>query len=122
MVRFWLLRRDVGLIPTKCISVYQSPDEASNQLELSPVADMTRHYSTRDLNRNTPNALLARYFKARVVLQGFDFTAIKETKIDAVDGRSASDSCPDELLKVADTLPSNDYVEVKRQQTVKFRV
>ena len=39
---------------------------------------MTRHYSTRDFFRNTPNALLARYFKARGVLQDFDFTAIKE--------------------------------------------
>jgi hypothetical protein len=38
---------------------------------------MTRHYSTRKFFRNTPNALLARYFKARGVLQDFDFTAIK---------------------------------------------
>ncbi len=45
---------------------------------------MTRHYSTRDFFRNTPNALLSCYFKARGVLQDFDFTAIKETKIDAL--------------------------------------
>ncbi len=45
---------------------------------------MTRHYSTRDFFRNMPNALLARYFAARGVLQDFDFTAIKETKIDGL--------------------------------------
>ena len=43
---------------------------------------MTRHYSPRDFFRNTPNALLARYFAAREVLQDFDFAAIKETKIE----------------------------------------
>ena len=43
---------------------------------------MTRHYSPRDFFRNTPNALLARYFAAREVLQDFDFKAIKETKIE----------------------------------------
>ena len=30
---------------------------------------MTTHYSTKGFFRNTPNALLARYFKARGVLQ-----------------------------------------------------
>jgi hypothetical protein len=45
---------------------------------------MAKHYSTRDFFRNTPNALLARYFAAREVLQDFDFAAIKETKIDAL--------------------------------------
>lgn len=58
---------------------------------------MTRHYSTRDFFRNTPNALLARYFKARGVLQDYDFTAIKESKVDGVDVCSASDSCRGEL-------------------------
>lgn len=77
---------------------------------------MTHHYSTRDFFRNTPNALLTRCFKARGVLQNFDLTAIKETGIDAVVASSASDGCPDEWQKVARTLPSNDYVEVKRQQ------
>lgn len=43
---------------------------------------MTRHYSPRDFFRNTPNAMLARYFAARDVLQDFDFKAIKETKIE----------------------------------------
>ena len=43
---------------------------------------MTRHYSPRDFFRNTPNALLARYFAARDVLRDFDFKAIKETKIE----------------------------------------
>lgn len=43
---------------------------------------MTRHYSPRDFFRNAPNALLARYFAARDVLQDFDFTAIKETRIE----------------------------------------
>lgn len=43
---------------------------------------MGKHYSTKDFFRNTPNAMLARYFTARDVLQDFDFTAIKETKIE----------------------------------------
>lgn len=42
---------------------------------------MTRHYLPREFFRNTPNALLARYFAAREVLQDFDFVAIKETRI-----------------------------------------
>jgi hypothetical protein len=29
---------------------------------------MAKHYSTKDFFRNTPNTLLARYFKARGVL------------------------------------------------------
>jgi hypothetical protein len=45
---------------------------------------MTRHYSTRDFFRQMPNALLARYFSAREVLQEFDFEAMKESKIDAL--------------------------------------
>jgi len=45
---------------------------------------MTRHYSTRDFFRQMPNALLARYFSARDVLQEFDFAAMKETTIDAL--------------------------------------
>jgi hypothetical protein len=45
---------------------------------------MTRHYSTRDFFRQMPNALLARYFSARDVLTDFDFTAIKETRIDTL--------------------------------------
>ncbi len=45
---------------------------------------MAKHYSTKDFFRSTPNALLARYFAARDVLQDFDFAAMKETKIDAL--------------------------------------
>jgi hypothetical protein len=45
---------------------------------------MARQYSTRDFFRNTPNALLARYFAASGVLPDFDFKALKETKIDAL--------------------------------------
>ena len=45
---------------------------------------MTRHYSTRDFFRQMPNADLARYFTSREVLQDFDFTAMKETKVDAL--------------------------------------
>lgn len=45
---------------------------------------MSRRYSTRDFFRQMPNPLLARYFSAREVLPDFDFTAIKETKIDAL--------------------------------------
>ncbi len=37
---------------------------------------MTRHYSTRDVFRQMPNALLARYFAESAVLQDFDFPAI----------------------------------------------
>ena len=40
---------------------------------------MTKHYSTKDFFRNTPNPRLARYFTARGVLLDFDFTAIKDT-------------------------------------------
>jgi hypothetical protein len=43
---------------------------------------MSRHYSTRDFFRQMPNALLARYFASRGVLQDFDFAAMKETKIE----------------------------------------
>lgn len=43
---------------------------------------MARHYSTKDFFRQMPNALLARYFAARGVLQGFDFGAMKETKVE----------------------------------------
>jgi len=43
---------------------------------------MASHYSIKGFLRNTPNALLARYFTAREVLQDFDFKGIKETKID----------------------------------------
>ena len=40
---------------------------------------MTRHYSTKDLFRQMPNALLARYFHARELFLDLDFLAMKET-------------------------------------------
>ena len=40
---------------------------------------MSRHYSTREFFRQMPNALLARYFHARDLLDKFDFAALKET-------------------------------------------
>lgn len=43
---------------------------------------MARHYSTRSFFRQMPNALLARYFQQHGVFEDFDFTAIKETRID----------------------------------------
>lgn len=43
---------------------------------------MAKHYSTRDFFRNTPNKLLARYFGGLGVLPGFEFAAMKETKIE----------------------------------------
>jgi len=43
---------------------------------------MGHHYSTRDLFRQMPNALLARYFEAHGVLAELDFAALKETRID----------------------------------------
>lgn len=43
---------------------------------------MTRHYSIKNFLRQMPNALLARYFAKQRVLQGFEFAAITETKID----------------------------------------
>jgi len=45
---------------------------------------MARHYSTRDFFRQMPNALLARYFATHGLLTDCDFTAIKETRIDAL--------------------------------------
>lgn len=43
---------------------------------------MTRHYSVKNFLRQMPNALLARYLARQGVLQGFEFAAITETKID----------------------------------------
>lgn len=45
---------------------------------------MAQHYSTRAFFRQMPNVFLARYFAAREVLPDFDFTAMKETKVDAL--------------------------------------
>lgn len=43
---------------------------------------MAKHYSTRDFFRQMPNVLLSRYFVARDMLQDFDFTAMKQAKIE----------------------------------------
>ena len=43
---------------------------------------MARHYATRDLFRQMPNALLARYFAGRTVFGEFDFAAMSETRYD----------------------------------------
>ena len=40
---------------------------------------MARHYSTRDVFRQMPNALLARYFHERGLFDGLDFSGMKET-------------------------------------------
>ena len=45
---------------------------------------MAKHYSVKDFFRQMPNALLSRYFRARDLLTDFDFTAMKETKTDAL--------------------------------------
>lgn len=45
---------------------------------------MARHYSTRTFFRQTPNALLARYFADRGLFGNMDFSAMKETKLDAL--------------------------------------
>jgi len=41
---------------------------------------MGRHYSSKDFFRQTPNALLARYFGARGLLTELDFSAMPEAK------------------------------------------
>jgi hypothetical protein len=45
---------------------------------------MTRHYSTNKFFRQSPNALLARYFKRHKVLLDFDFTKLKEGNPDTL--------------------------------------
>ena len=45
---------------------------------------MARHYSTRTFFRQAPNALLAHYFTGRGLFADLDFTAMKETKPDAL--------------------------------------
>ena len=41
---------------------------------------MARHCSAKDLFRQMPNALLARYFQGRSVFSNLDFSTMKETK------------------------------------------
>lgn len=43
---------------------------------------MTKHYSTTAFFRQTPNALLARYFHSRGLFEDFNFAGMKETKIE----------------------------------------
>jgi len=45
---------------------------------------MARHYSAKNFFRQIPNALLARYFHKRELFTDLDFTAMKETKPDAL--------------------------------------
>ena len=45
---------------------------------------MGQHYTTRDFFRQMPNRLLARYFEAHGLFADLDFTAMKETKPDAL--------------------------------------
>jgi hypothetical protein len=45
---------------------------------------MARHYSTKSFFRQIPNALLARYFTDRGLFSNLDFSAMKETKPDAL--------------------------------------
>ena len=45
---------------------------------------MARYYSTKSFFRQIPNDLLARYFHERELFTELDFTAMKETKPDAL--------------------------------------
>jgi hypothetical protein len=45
---------------------------------------MTRHYSTCDFFQQMPNAFLTWYFARCAVLQDFDYSAMRETKIDVL--------------------------------------
>lgn len=45
---------------------------------------MARHYTTKDFFRQSPNALLARYFHERELFTELNFSVMKETKPDAL--------------------------------------
>ena len=45
---------------------------------------MAWHYTTKDFFQQNPNALLARYFHERELFTDLDFSAMKETKPDAL--------------------------------------
>ena len=45
---------------------------------------MARYYTTRDFFRQMPNALLARYFESKGVLDEVEYASLKETKPDAL--------------------------------------
>ncbi|MGB8029562.1 MAG: hypothetical protein WCF30_07835 [Terracidiphilus sp.] len=57
---------------------------------------MGRHYSTRDLFRQMPNRLLARYFEARGILAGLNFAGMKEAQ-------------PEELFRAWLELPESQH-------------
>ena len=65
---------------------------------------MARHYSVKDFFRQTPNALLARYFAAMGLFSGLDFGAMKEGK-------------PDDLFNGWMALPDED----RRRTDADFR-
>ena len=44
----------------------------------------TRHYTPKDFFRQIPNALLARYFHGQNLFTDLDFSAMKETKSEAL--------------------------------------
>jgi hypothetical protein len=48
---------------------------------------MARHYSTKDLFRQMPNVLLARYFESHNLFSDLDFTAMRETRPDELFAR-----------------------------------
>jgi hypothetical protein len=58
---------------------------------------MTRHYSTRDFFRQMPNALPARYFQGRGLLDHLNFTTLKDTQ-------------PDDLLAAWLALPDDKRI------------
>ena len=47
---------------------------------------MARHYSTREIFRQMPNVLLARFSKGHGVFDALDFSALSETKPDVLFG------------------------------------
>ncbi len=61
---------------------------------------MARHYSTKDFFRQTPNALLARYFQARKLMGDVDFAAMKEGQPDMLFARWLT--IPDDQRNVID--------------------
>lgn len=81
---------------------------------------MPRHYSTRDCFRQIPNALLARYFASREVLQDFDFAKMKETRVDALfnawmrlpeDARARMDGELREVFEMSDAKGRRAFID-----------
>src|SRR5690349_8008981 len=72
---------------------------------------MARHYTLKEFFRQVPNALLARYFELRGVLDRFDFEQLDEAEPDALveawlllpdDQRGAMDAEFQEIFALAD--------------------